>query len=147
MKIAVPCKEEQVVLHLKEAAMFKLYHTLDDEILSEELLSFNTEKPAEFLAEQGVHVLICGLLPVSVLMSLQNSRIQVLGGASGSADDRVRDFLSGTLHFDRGGVCASCTASCGIAKRHNGAADGNHISGDSEPECDGNISACGHWCH
>lgn len=139
MKIAVPYDNGQVVLHLKQALQYKIYDTIDDEILSEEIVTAAVSSPAEFLIAQNIHVLICGLLPVSMLMELQNARIQVLGGASGSCDDRVRDFLGGTLHFDRGGGCASCSASCSLS--------GNAAQDGAEPECDGNISACGHWCH
>lgn len=146
MKIAVPYDNGQVVLHLKDAVQYKIYDTIDDEILSEEILTLSAPSPAEFLIARGVHVLICGLLPISVLMTLQNSRIQVLGGAAGNADDRVTDFLGGTLHFDRGGGCASCSASCSLRNVGNlSPADGD--SNTPEPECDGNISACGHWCH
>lgn len=148
MKIAVPCDENgHVVLHLKEARQYKLYDTMDDEILTEETAFISeTESSADpvgFLISRKIHLLICGLLPVSALISLQNARVQVLGGASGPADDRVRDFLGGTLHFDRGGSCASCSASCNL--KNNG--DKAQPAGSEEPECDGNISACGHWCH
>lgn len=139
MKIAVPYDNGQVVLHLKQALQYKIYDTIDDEILSEEIVTAAVSSPAEFLIAQNIHVLICGLLPVSMLMELQNARIQVLGGASGNCDDRVRDFLGGTLHFDRGGGCASCSVSCSLS--------GNAAQDGEEPECDGNISACGHWCH
>lgn len=155
MKIAVPYDNGQVVLHLKDAVQFKIYDTLDDEILSQEILPFAlpsspaspgaAKSPADFLISQGVHVLICGLLPISALMTLQNSRIQVLGGASGDADERVKDFLGGTLHFDRGGGCASCSASCSLRAAGSGLSADK--AGAEEPECDGNISACGHWCH
>ena len=149
MKIAVPQKNGQVVLHLADAKEFKLYDVLDDEILSEEILpvpeaqspSAGQGAPADLLTSQGVHVLICGLLPVSAMIALQKARIQVLGGATGAADDRVNDFLTGTLHFDRGGSCASCAGACGLEKSACGCQPGN------EPECDGNISACGHACY
>ena len=93
------------------------------------------------LTGQNVRVLICGLLPVSAMIALQKSGIQILGGASGAADDRVGDFLSGTLHFDRGGSCASCAGSCSLEQNSCGCNAGK------EPECDGNISACGHACY
>lgn len=157
MKIAVPYDENgNVVLHLKHTEQFKIYDCMDDEILSEELVSLSSEcsgeaslpfaeTVAELLLSRNTFVLICGLLPVSVLMKLQASRIQVLGGASGSALDRVNDFLGGALHFDRGGSCASCSGSCSLEGSCSGNCSGSPA--EEEPECDGNISACGHWCH
>ncbi len=141
MKIAVPYdKNGQVHPHLTEAGQFKIYEVMDDEILSSRLVPVIPGQDAPsltaFLQKEGAAVLLCGLTPVSVVIALQSTPIQLLGGASGSADDRVRDFLNGTLHFDRGG--ASC-ASCSLARDHAAGAE-------KEPECDGNLSACGHWC-
>ena len=177
MKIAVPHKNGQVVLHLADAKEFKIYDVLDDEILSEEILpvsesqslaagqtaSAGQSSPADLLIRlltaQGGHVIICGplpvsatlalengggLLPVSSTIALQKASVQVLGGASGAADDRVKDFLTGTLHFDRGGSCASCAGACSLS--HNAGSCGTDQT-TQEPECDGNISACGHACY
>lgn len=153
MKIAVPCENGQVVLHLASAKEFKIYDVIDDEILSEELCPIHEDNSTDpsaptdllirLLTAQGVHVLICGLLPVSAMIALQKARIQVLGGAAGAADDRVNDFLTGTLHFDRGGSCASCAGSCSLHKDISGS---GCSAEESEPECDGNVSACGHAC-
>lgn len=140
MKIAVPYENGQVVPHLASAKEFKIYDVLDDEILSEEILPVCGNTPTDVLTVQNVRVLICGLLPVSAMIALQKAGIQILGGASGAADDRVGDFLSGTLHFDRGGSCASCAGSCSLEQNSCGCNAGK------EPECDGNISACGHAC-
>ena len=140
MKIAVPYDNGQVVPHLASAKEFKIYDVLDDEILSEEIFPIGENSLENILTGQNVRVLICGLLPVSAMIALQKSGIQILGGASGAADDRVGDFLTGTLHFDRGGSCASCAGSCSLEQSACGCDVGN------EPECDGNISACGHAC-
>ena len=89
---------------------------------------------ADFLKEKGAGVLICGGIGVGAVTALQNAGIQILGGAEGEADKCVEEFLGGRLHFGASG-CASCS-SCGH----------HHGDGDEE-ECDGNISACGTWCH
>ena len=141
MKIAVPYDNGQVVPHLASAKEFKIYDVLDDEILSEEIFPIGENSLENILTGQNVRVLICGLLPVSAMIALQKSGIQILGGASGAADDRVGDFLTGTLHFDRGGSCASCAGSCSLEQNSCGCNAGK------EPECDGNISACGHACY
>ena len=141
MKIAVPYENGQVVPHLAYPKEFKIYDVLDDEILSEEIFPIGENSLENILTGQNVRVLICGLLPVSAMIALQKSGIQILGGASGAADDRVGDFLTGTLHFDRGGSCASCAGSCSLEQNSCGCNAGK------EPECDGNISACGHACY
>ena len=140
MKIAVPYDNGQVVPHLASAKEFKIYDVLDDEILSEEIFPIGENSLENILTGQNVRVLICGLLPVSAMIALQKAGIQILGGASGAANDRVGDFLTGTLHFDRGGGCTSCAGSCSLEQSACGFNAGN------EPECDGNVSACGHAC-
>ena len=142
MKIAVPCDGSLVCPHLSDAKEFVFYDVTDDEILSRETVPFSLSgDPAaltDFLKEHNTALLICGSVPISAVIALQNTSIQLLGGANGAAEDRVNDFLGGTLHFDRGGSCASCSSACDLqGKTENG----------KEPECDGNISACGHWCH
>lgn len=131
MKLAVPCdKNNNIVLHVKDAAHYMIYDCIEDEIISEEQAAFFPEPNAEalvtFLLSQHASVLICGLLPVSALQKLQEAGIQVLGGAAGAAAERVNEFLGGALHFNLVDITAD--------------------SGE-EPECDGNLSACGRWCH
>lgn len=143
MKIAVPYLEGQVFPHFGKAAQFKIYTTADDEIISSEII----ETPgsghavlADFLAEQKINVLLCGGIGVSAVSALQTMGIQILGGADGEADERVGEFLGGKLHFSTSGSCASCSSACGIR--------GSKTQPDGEEEeCDGNVSACGTWCH
>ncbi len=138
MKIAVPYTDGQVFQHFGKSENFKIYDTVDDEILSSEVVDTNGSGHAalaDFLAERGVNVLICGGIGVGAVAALKNAGIQILGGASGEADERVADFLGGALHFDTSGSCATCTSSCG-----------HHHGDGEEEECDGNVSACGSSC-
>ena len=138
MKIAVPYSDGQVFQHFGKSEQFKIYDTIDDEIISSEIVdtsgSGHSALP-DFLKEKGAGVLICGGIGVGAVTALQNAGIQILGGAEGEADKCVEEFLGGRLHFGASG-CASCSSSCGH----------HHGDGDEE-ECDGNISACGTWCH
>lgn len=147
MKIAVPYENGQVCPHLGHAKEFKIYDVMDDEILSSQTIatSFGSDAAAlvDFLQEQKAAALLCGFIPIPAVIALQQTSIQLLGGAEGDADARIQDFLDGMLHFDRSGFCASCASACGL----------NHAAGQTDsdrtsepPECDGNISACGHWC-
>lgn len=134
MKIAVPYENGQVFAHFGRAPQFKIYEVTDDEILSEKVVDTGGSGHGilvDFLQEQGVNVLICGGIGVGAVGELLEAKIQILGGASGAADDQVKDFLNGKLHFEDPGAACSCS----------------HKSEDSEYECDGNINACGHNCH
>ena len=138
MKIAVPYSDGQVFQHFGKSEQFKIYDTIDDEIISSEIVDTSGSGHsalADFLKEKGAGVLICGGIGVGAVTALQNAGIQILGGAEGEADKCVEEFLGGTLHFGASGR-ASCSSSCGH----------HHGDGDEE-ECDGNISACGTWCH
>ena len=138
MKIAVPYSDGQVFQHFGKSEQFTIYDTIDDEIISSEIVDTSGSGHsalADFLKEEGAGVLICGGIGVGAVTALQNAGIQILGGAEGEADKCVEEFLGGRLHFGASG-CASCSSSCGH----------HHGDGDEE-ECDGNISACGTWCH
>ena len=138
MKIAVPYSDGQVFQHFGKSEQFKIYDTIDDEIISSEIVDTSGSGHsalADFLKEKGAGVLICGGIGVGAVTALQNAGIQILGGVEGEADKCVEEFLGGRLHFGASG-CASCSSSCGH----------HHGDGDEE-ECDGNISACGTWCH
>ena len=138
MKIAVPYSDGQVFQHFGKSEQFKIYDTIDDEIISSEIVDTSGSGHsalADFLKEKGAGILICGGIGVGAVTALQNAGIQILGGAEGEADKCVEEFLGGRLHFGASG-CASCSSSCGH----------HHGDGDEE-ECDGNISACGTWCH
>ena len=93
----------------------------------------------EFLKKENTAVLLCDALPIPMMIALRETSIQVLGGAKGAPKDRIEDFLNGMLHFDRSG---NNGPSCGVHLPDN-----NKNGTDSDAECDGNISACGTWCH
>ena len=138
MKIAVPYSDGQVFQHFGKSEQFKIYDTIDDEIISSEIVDTSGSGHsalADFLKEKGAGVLICGGIGVGAVTALQNAGIHIMGWAEGEAEKCVEEFLCGRLHFGASG-CASCSSSCGH----------HHGDGDEE-ECDGNISACGTWCH
>lgn len=142
MKIAVPYLDGQVFQHFGKSEQFKLYDTAEDEIISAEIVDTNGSGHsalADFLKDRGVGVLICGGIGTGAVAALQNAGIQILGGAKGEADRQVEEFLGGKLHFAASGSCATCSSSC--SHHHDGQGK------NEEEECDGNVSACGSWCH
>ena len=138
MKIAVTYENGEIFQHFGHTEAFKIYDIADCKVVSAEVVDTNGSGHgalAGFLVAHGVDTLICGGIGVGAVTALQNAGIQILGGAEGEADKCVEEFLGGRLHFGASG-CASCSSSCGH----------HHGDGDEE-ECDGNISACGTWCH
>lgn len=134
MKIAIPYNNGQVFSHFGKAEKFKIYDVNEDEILSTEVIDTNGtghSALAQFLQEQKINVVICGGIGVPAINALRETGIQLMGGASGEADQQVLDFLNGKIHFGTPGAGASCAL-------RNGDSD--------DPEYDGNIPACGVWC-
>lgn len=131
MKIAIPYEDSQVFRHFGKAAQFKLYNVSEDEILSTEVIDADGtghSALAQFLEEQKVNVVICGGIGVPAINALQEAGIQIMGGASGEADQQVLDFLNGKIHFETPGSGISCSLQ-----------NGEH----DEQEYDGNVPACG----
>ena len=168
MKIAVPYENGEICSHLAQVKEFLIFDVVDDEIISTKTVKqtyadvrieqdrvadavavlaeaadgdINIDPGAlvEFLKKENTAVLLCDALPIPMMIALRETSIQVLGGAKGAPKDRVEDFLNGMLHFDRSG---NNGPSCGVHLPDN-----NKNGTDSDAECDGNISACGTWCH
>lgn len=150
MKIAVPYENGQVFQHFGKAAQFKIYEAIDDEIISQEVVDTHGsghKAMLDLMKEKQINVLICGGVGVAAVGGLLDAGIQILGGAEGSADDQVADFLGGKLHFEAPGACAGCPASGGCSTAASGgcaaaSSCGSHNDCSVEEECDGNISAC-----
>lgn len=143
MKIAVPYENGEICSHLAQVKEFLIFDVVDDEIISTKTVkqTYANDPGAlvEFLKKENTAVLLCDALPIPMMIALRETSIQVLGGAKGAPKDRVEDFLNGMLHFNRSG---NNGPSCGVHLPDN-----NKNGTDSDAECDGNISACGTWCH
>ena len=78
MKIAVPYSDGQVFQHFGKSEQFKIYDTIDDEIISSEIVDTSGSGHsalADFLKEKGAGVLICGGIGVGAVTALQNAGI------------------------------------------------------------------------
>ncbi len=83
MKIAVPYSDGQVFQHFGKSEQFKIYDTIDDEIISSEIVDTSGSGHsalADFLKEKGAGVLICGGIGVGAVTALQNAGIQIWEG-------------------------------------------------------------------
>ena len=125
MKIAVPYENGEICSHLAQVKEFLIFDVVDDEIISTKTV------------EQAYSNDPGALVAIPMMIALRETSIQVLGGAKGAPKDRVEDFLNGMLHFDRSG---NNGPSCGVHLPDNN-------KNGTDAECDGNISACGTWCH
>ena len=109
MKIAVPYSDGQVFQHFGKSEQFKIYDTIDDEIISSEIVDTSGSGHsalADFLKEKGAGVLICGGIGSGAKMALAQKNISVFGGVTGETRKVVEDYLAGTLLFNANAECA-----------------------------------------
>ena len=103
MKIAVPYSDGQVFQHFGKSEQFKIYDTIDDEIISSEIVDTSGSGHsalADFLKEKGAGVLICGGIGGGAQNALAQAGIRLFGGVSGNADEAVNALLAGNLGYD-----------------------------------------------
>ncbi|MCM1579652.1 MAG: dinitrogenase iron-molybdenum cofactor biosynthesis protein [Ruminococcus sp.] len=108
MKIAVPHDNGNVFGHFGKTEEFKIYDVQDGGMFSSQTVSVGGsahEALAAFLAGLHVDVLICGGAGAGARNALAAQGIEVYGGVTGSADEAVTAFLSGTLDFDPQAGC------------------------------------------
>ena len=132
MKIAVTFENGEVFQHFGHTENFKLYEVEAGQILSSEIIATNGsghEALADFLAERGVSVLLCGGIGDGAQAALMGAGIEICSGAAGDADAAVSAYLRGELesagvncdhHHDHGeeGGCGGSCGSCGGCGGH-----------------------------
>ena len=101
MKIAVAYDNGQVFQHFGHTENFKFYEVNDNnEIVSSKVAGTNGtghEALADLLSDEDVDVLICGGIGGGAMDALESNSITVCSGASGDADEAVKNYLSGAL--------------------------------------------------
>lgn len=103
MKIAVTYENGLVFQHFGHTEAFKLYEVEEGEIKSFKVVNTNGSGHgalADFLANEGVEILICGGIGAGAQNALKNVNIKYFGGVSGSADNAVIAYLSGKLNYN-----------------------------------------------
>ena len=131
MKIAVTFENGKVFQHFGHTEAFKIYTAEDGKILSAEVIGTDGnghEALADFLADKGVEVVICGGLGSGAKDALTDAGIEVISGAEGPADDAVEEYLAGAL------------VSAGVNCDHH-----DHEEAE-EGGCSGHCSGCGGGC-
>lgn len=100
MRIAVTYDQGQIFQHFGQTRTFKIYDVVDDKIMTSGLLpagEYSHGALADFLAINGVNVLICGGMGLHPYELLKNHHIEVINGATGDVDSAVNAYLSGDL--------------------------------------------------
>jgi predicted Fe-Mo cluster-binding NifX family protein len=134
MKIAVTYDSENIFQHFGHTAYFKLYEIADNAIVSTQVLPTGGSGHgalADFLAAQGVQILICGGIGGGAQLALANAGIRLYGGVRGNADAAVNALLAGELGYDPNVRCDHHDHEHG----HGGHSCGHHGCG---------AGSCGH---
>lgn len=111
MKIAVTYEvdSEQVFQHFGHTEALKVYNVEDNKVISTEILSTEGHGHsviADFLNDVEAKVLICGGIGPCAISALQEYGIVLCAGITGSADEAVEKFLSGTLEYQSSANCS-----------------------------------------
>ena len=138
-RIAVTYENGEVFQHFGHTEEFKVYEVEDGKIINSEIIGSNGSGHgalAGILDEKKIDVLICGGIGGGAQAALAERGIELCAGASGSADEAVKAYLSGELvntgancnHHGEGHSCGE--HSCGDHDEHSCGGCGNStISG------------------
>ncbi len=153
MKIAVTYDNGNVFQHFGHTEEFKVYEVEDKKILSSEVIGSDGaghEALADFLAGQGVNVLICGGIGGGAQAALEAAGIELCAGAEGSTDDAVAAYLKGEL-INTGVNCDHHGEghSCGDHDHEEGGCGGCHGHEEDAEESGCSPEGCGgcSGCH
>ncbi len=135
MKIAATYENGNIFQHFGRTEQFKIYEVEDGKVISSQVIGndgLGHGALAGLLADHAIDVLICGGLGAGAQNALAEAGVEVVAGASGSADEAVESYLKGEL--------VSTGANC---DHHHGEdhACGDHGCGHHDDEEGG---CCGH---
>ena len=100
MKIAVTYENGNVFQHFGHTEQFKVYDVEEGKVVSSEILSAGGtghEALAVLLSDKKIDVLICGGIGGGAVRALEQQGVELVAGASGSADEAVEAYLRGEL--------------------------------------------------
>ena len=130
MKIAATYENGNIFQHFGRTEQFKIYEIEDGKVISSQVIGndgLGHGALAGLLADHAIDVLICGGLGAGAQNALAEAGVEVVAGASGSADEAVEAYLKGEL--------VSTGANC---DHHHGE---DHACGHHDEEEGG---CCGH---
>ncbi len=107
MKIAVACEEKEIFGHFGHCKNFMIFQEENGKITSESSIDNPGHKPGflpNFLADQGVNVIIAGGMGGGAVDIFNERDIEVVVGAQGDARTATEAYLRGELQ-STGSVC------------------------------------------
>ena len=107
IKIAVASEKEMVTEHFGHCVNFNIFEVENNQITKSESIPNPGHKPGflpNFLNGMGVNVIISGGMGSGAIEIFSEKNIEVIIGASGSAETVVRAYLQGILK-STGSVC------------------------------------------
>ena len=107
MKIAVACDGTFVTEHFGHCEGFTIFDTQESGIINQKFVPNPGHRPGflpVFLYEQGVRVIISGGMGGGAVDIFHQKGIEVILGASGSAQKAVEHYLQGKLK-STGSIC------------------------------------------
>jgi len=141
MRLAVAYENGEVFQHFGRTPFFKLYDVKDGKILESVVISSNGSGHgalAGILATAQVDAVICGGMGMGAQYALKDAGIQVFAGASGDADEAVKAFLNGTLHYTQDANCEHHHEEgeeCSCGEHEEGCGCGGHEDGGCACGC------------
>lgn len=108
-KIAVTHENGQVFQHFGHTSEFKIYTVENGAVTRSEIVPTNGSGHgllADFLLLNGVSTVICGGIGGGAKSALAEKGIELRGGVSGDADEKVAEYLDGTLAFNADIECS-----------------------------------------
>ena len=103
MRIAVTYENGQIFQHFGHTQMFKIYEVENDKIVSGQIvptMGNGHGALAQCLSDMNVGTLICGGIGGGAKTALEQAGIKLFGGAFGSADKAIEDFVGGKLVYN-----------------------------------------------
>ena len=145
MIIATPYENDEICQHFGRAPQFKFF----DIQPGKETQTLIADAPgsghvilSQFLAAQGVNVVLCGGIGQGALVGLAQNGIDVVPGISGDPDKAVQSLIEGTLKPDENFV-AGCGCGCGGHDHHDHERGSCGCGGHEHQEQDHGSCGCG----
>ena len=107
MKIAVASEKDIVAQHFGHCENFNVYEVENNEIVNHQSIANPGHKPGflpNYLNDLGVNVVIAGGIGGGAIDIFNEKGIEVIAGATGTAEGAAKRFLEGTLK-STGSVC------------------------------------------
>lgn len=107
-RIAVATEDSQVAQHFGHCPSYRLYDVVDGAVTSTTEVAnpgHGAGFPPDYVAELGANVMIVGGIGAGAITRFQGHGIELVTGATGSADAAVQRYLEGDL-ADAGAACA-----------------------------------------